>query len=100
MPPFNVISRRSTPEIVLSRKILFFQNSKARWQTELYCQLSLLTYVITGKLLATHFYFFLSLKYGVTRNDKKAMMKGRLGWIRGMKGQEQDMSSLALEPFF
>ena len=24
-------------------------------------------------------------------------MKGGLGWIRGLKGQEQDMSSLALE---
>ena len=36
------------------------------------------------------------------KNDKKAKMKGGLGWIRGLRGQEQDMSSLTLEwePFF
>ena len=27
---------------------------------------------------------------------KKVNMKGGLGWIRRLKGQEQDMSSLAL----
>ena len=30
------------------------------------------------------------------KNDKKAKMKGGLGWIRGLRGHEQDMSSLAL----
>ena len=36
------------------------------------------------------------------KNDKKAKVKGGLGWIRGLRGQEQDMSSLTLEwePFF
>ena len=56
------------------------------------------------------FYFhFLSLRYGIRmrareeeKNPKKVMMKGGLCWIRGLRGQEQDMSSLALEwePFF
>ena len=31
------------------------------------------------------------------KNDKKVKMKGGLGSIRGLRGQEQDMSSLALE---
>ena len=30
------------------------------------------------------------------KNDKKAKLKGGLGWIRGLRGQEQDMSSHAL----
>ena len=36
------------------------------------------------------------------KTDKKVKTKGGLGWIRGLRGQEQDMSSLALEwePFF
>ena len=52
MPPFNVISRRSTPEIVLSRKKIKF------------CKMAnciivdIVNYVITGKILATHLYFF------------------------------------------
>ena len=69
-----------------------------------------LHYVITGKLLATHFHFhfyFLSLKYGVLgepekkKNDKESKTKGGLGWIRVLRGQEQDVNSLALywEPF-
>ena len=31
------------------------------------------------------------------KKHKKVKMKGELGWIRGLRGQEQDMSSLALE---
>ena len=60
-------------------------------------------HVITGKLLATTLcFYFVSLKHAVRRaqeeekNDKKAKMKGGLCWIRGLRGQEQDMSSLAL----
>ena len=30
VPPFNAISRRSTPEIVISRKKTFFQNSTSK----------------------------------------------------------------------
>ena len=30
------------------------------------------------------------------KTPKKVKMKGGLGWIRGSRGQEQDMSSLAL----
>ena len=30
------------------------------------------------------------------KTPKKVKMKGGLGWIRGLRGQEQDMSSLAL----
>ena len=58
-------------------------------------------YVITGKFTPFYFYF-LSLKYGVRRareeenNYKKVKMKGGPGWIEGVRGQEQDMSSLAL----
>ena len=57
MPPFNVISRRSTPEIVIS---WIFQNSASKMvYYSKYCQLS---YVFTGKLLATRFnIYFLSL---------------------------------------
>ena len=29
------------------------------------------------------------------KNDKTAKMKGWLGWIRGLIGQEQDISSLS-----
>ena len=62
-----------------------------------------LSYVITGKFLATH------LKKIFTKiwcqdeslrrrkNDKKVKMKGGLGWIRELRGQEQDMSSLAFK---
>ena len=36
------------------------------------------------------------------RKIQESEMNGGLGWIRGLRGQEQDMSSLALEwePFF
>ena len=30
MTPFNVVSRRSTPEIVLKRNIFFLQNSEIK----------------------------------------------------------------------
>ena len=30
------------------------------------------------------------------KNYKKVKIEGGLGWIRGLRGQEQDMSSLAL----
>ena len=39
-------------------------------------------------------------RYGVTREErekhKKVKMKGGIGWIRGLRVQEKDMSSLAL----
>ena len=31
-----------------------------------------------------------------TKNDKQVKMKDGLGWIRGLRGQKQDMNSLAL----
>ena len=31
------------------------------------------------------------------KKHKKVKMKGGLGWIKGFRGQEQDMSSLVLE---
>ena len=36
------------------------------------------------------------------KTHKKVKMKGELGWIRGLTGQQQEMSSLTLEwePFF
>ena len=40
---------------------------------------------------------------GRRKKLQKVKMKGGLGWIRGLRGQEQDMSSLALcvfEPLF
>ena len=45
VPPFNVISRRSTPEIVLSRKNLFFkilQKQDGKLDYSRYSQVSLL----------------------------------------------------------
>ena len=30
------------------------------------------------------------------KNNKKVNKKGGLGWIRGLRGQEQDMNSLTL----
>ena len=31
------------------------------------------------------------------KKHKIKKIKGEIGWIRGLRGQEQDMSSLALE---
>ena len=56
-----------------------------------YCQFS---YVITGKLLATH--SFLSLKYGDEKNTRSEM-KGGLSWKKLWRGHEHDISSLTLE---
>ena len=53
-------------------------------------------YVITGKLLATHFEISSLESLRRRKNEKKVKMKGGQGWIRGLRGQEQDMSSLAL----
>ena len=73
VPLFNVFSRRSGPH----RKILL------TWEKNSF----LIVRVKSQRR---------------KKNDKKAKMKGGLGWIRGLRGQEQDMSSLALEwePFF
>ena len=54
MPFFNALSRKFTPEIVHSRKKIFFQILQASWQT-----VDIL-YVITGKLLAEGTYIFVN----------------------------------------
>ena len=68
---FIVSSRRSPQEIVISRKNLFFSASKILNSivVDIVKYLYLL-YVITGKLLATHF-FFLSLKMILEPEKKK-----------------------------
>ena len=49
---FNVISRRSTPEIVLSR--IFFQNSASKMAKSIIVDIVNSLMLLTGKLLATH----------------------------------------------
>ena len=95
MPPFNVISRRSTPEMFLQR--FFLQNSAGKMANYIIVVLSIILCFYWQTLFLN--YLFLSLEYGVRmrKKCKKVNMKGVLGWIRGLRGKEQDISSLALE---
>ena len=62
MPPFNIISRRSTPEIVLSRKTF-----ASKVENLIVVDILKYLYVITGELLTTEMEIaenhYLSLQY-------------------------------------
>ena len=81
-----------------------FQTSASKMTYSRYCQLS---YVVTSKLLATHFlnFYFLSLNYGVRMRKKNTQESEDEWWARLDKRIERvraKLSSLALEwePFF
>ena len=57
-----------------------FQTSASKMTNSRYCQLS---YVVTSKLLATHFkFYFLSLKYGIRMRKKNTQESEDEWWAR------------------
>ena len=82
VPPFNVILRRSTPEIVLSLKNIFskFCKQDGKLVYSRYCQVSLLALCYHSQTLSKLF-----LKYGVRReseDERLTKLDNRIEWAK------------------